>query len=429
MFAFCKNQKDLINHININSDQAIRFIDKMNLNRNKNRAKSRRTGSSLKFHNFIANCATNHPSNGSSTSKETTNETTHCLKEEHGTKQITVSHWRKSNLETSTNLDADNVNIDDSKETAVVDLTQPDSSTSKLDQESKNEKPNLRVNKAKSFSLLSNSNSLISRSDFTLPYQPNSDASKNFLIKNLISNNSHQYFNGKQKHLNLKQSPAKQNTSSSFRLSPSTSSKIKSNSKLTNQLLKIRVNNQLKSRSDRLDNSFNQLNSQINRKSDKNQFNEFNEQNLSALNIQQSINQMNQLNLILNDNLFSKANESILSNLLIKETADDQFGQNSSVMSSQQSNQQSSQQIINKLVDSKETSNGSTTTKQVKPNRRKPTLPRRLIKVDKDSEVEKKEVKQSNELEPLDLTLYSLKKRKLTVGNLEKTESDLETGD
>ncbi|RWS12934.1 hypothetical protein B4U79_01546 [Dinothrombium tinctorium] len=46
---------------------------------------NKKNGNALKFHNFIAN--QNSPS--------TCVAETHCLREEHGTKQITVSHWRK----------------------------------------------------------------------------------------------------------------------------------------------------------------------------------------------------------------------------------------------------------------------------------------------------------------------------------------------
>lgn len=54
---------------------------------------SKKNGNALKFHNFIANqdiFAANLPQ-------------THCLREEHGTKQITVSNWRKE-FPTSSNI-------------------------------------------------------------------------------------------------------------------------------------------------------------------------------------------------------------------------------------------------------------------------------------------------------------------------------------
>lgn len=55
-----------------------------------------RKGGSLKFHNFVAN---NNSPNGSQDTS--TSSAAHCLREEHGTKQITVSHWKKCSDESS----------------------------------------------------------------------------------------------------------------------------------------------------------------------------------------------------------------------------------------------------------------------------------------------------------------------------------------
>lgn len=81
---------------------------------------SRKSGSSLKFHNFVANqdlAATNLPQ-------------THCLREEHGTKQITVSNWRKDYPPSANNNNC-GANSNDSKtfKTEIPKLTQswPDS--------------------------------------------------------------------------------------------------------------------------------------------------------------------------------------------------------------------------------------------------------------------------------------------------------------
>ena len=52
-------------------------------------------GHALKFHNFVANdCHSN--GSGVNTKKSDSHQPTFCLREEHGTKQITVSHWKTS---------------------------------------------------------------------------------------------------------------------------------------------------------------------------------------------------------------------------------------------------------------------------------------------------------------------------------------------
>lgn len=51
--------------------------------------RGRKSGQSLKFHNFVANDCSNRTSHGQDGERST-----HCLREEHGTKQITVSHWK-----------------------------------------------------------------------------------------------------------------------------------------------------------------------------------------------------------------------------------------------------------------------------------------------------------------------------------------------
>lgn len=55
--------------------------------------RGRKTGQALKFHNFVAN---ERPVTSSSSTNCEGKTLTHCLREEHGTKQITVSHWTSS---------------------------------------------------------------------------------------------------------------------------------------------------------------------------------------------------------------------------------------------------------------------------------------------------------------------------------------------
>ena len=58
--------------------------------------RGRKSGQALKFHNFVANERPVGPSCSTSSGKEIGRTLTHCLREEHGTKQITVSHWTSS---------------------------------------------------------------------------------------------------------------------------------------------------------------------------------------------------------------------------------------------------------------------------------------------------------------------------------------------
>ena len=363
------------------------FNFKMNLNKSKNKTKNRRAGaSSLKFHNFVANCASTNASGSNGSTSKALNEQTHCLKEEYGTKQITVSHWRKSlDLASSlTNLSSNvssNCSPNQSSLKSSPNQTKQIAIKNEEDQKTECKSSSSKLNKAKSFSLLSNSNSLISRSDFVLP-QTNSNTSKNFLIKNLITNNSLQYFNGKQKHLNLKQSSSSKSPLLQNRTSPiSFKAKQPSNSQLQ-QLSELKSTNQL-----------NQQLTNLNRFK-ANQTTQFNEANRSSLNLQQSIDQINQLNLILNDNNLLKANESILSNLLIKENELGGTALENARQSTNKQLNQSNNQINNQVNNQVKTT-----------NRRKPTIVRRLIKVEDDL-IDDEQLN----CEPLDL---SLKKRKL----------------
>ena len=489
MLILAKNRRHLIGQATIGGA----LNGRMNLGRNKAKAKNRRAGSGLKFHNFVANCSAVSQPNGLA-SKAVPNETTHCLKEEHGTKQITVSHWRKSansssdsNLGSSINLSpttssqfnpsgnlsgnlstnlSDNLNANSpanspvpssSTQSATLGLTSSLPSKTRSDQPFAEQAKSQKASKAKSFSLLSDSNPLISRSDFTLPHQP-SEANRNF-IKNLITDNgSLQYFNGKQKHLNLKQSSPKSSHPSSSPLSFKNklagrlgSGQFTRSGQLASGQLNQQNSNQLNSGhlTDGLFGSqlnTNQLNTSqlanqltgLNRlgKFNSNQFGggQFNElSGLSSLNLQQSIDQINQLNLILNDNNLLKANESILSNLLIREIGDgrssggrnfefdfvtDQrsFGNgNQNFLATQNSDKQFS-------LGSDQTSNGpnlksdasSSVDKQpVKTSRRKPVFVRRLIKMDDRSE-RTTDGEQTGSEQPLDL---SMKKRKLSANS------------
>lgn len=509
MLVLAKNRRHLIGQVTSGSDRPLigALNGRMNLGRNKAKTKNRRAGSGLKFHNFVANCSAVSHTNGQ-TSRETPNETTHCLKEEHGTKQITVSHWRKSANSSSDSTLGSSINLSPTansqfnlpssspvnspaasrspvspaqagpsglvaNSSAAGGLASP-SRTTRNDQTPFAEptKSN-KASKAKSFSLLSDSNPLISRSDFTLPHQPPSEANRAF-IKNLIAdNNSLQYFNGKQKHLNLKQSSPKGSHSSSSSSSLSFkgskpgcrvgSGQFSRNSQSSgNQLSSYQLNNQL---SNQLSNQLNsnqcnsnQANSsqstghltdglfgssQLNSSQLANQLNRlsklsgggqfggsaFNElSGLSSLNLQQSLDQINQLNLILNDNNLLKANESILSNLLIKEIGDGRssggrtfsdnqrassssFGNGNrnflasnntfSVSGDNQTNRNSNQTSSNSNLNT--SSSGLNSGDKVKTSRRKPVFVRRLIKVDSEE--------RPNCEQPLDL---SLKKRKLS---------------
>lgn len=56
--------------------------------------RGRKAGHALKFHNFYV--ANERLCQSSSSSRRGERTLTHCLREEHGTKQITVSHWTTS---------------------------------------------------------------------------------------------------------------------------------------------------------------------------------------------------------------------------------------------------------------------------------------------------------------------------------------------
>lgn len=286
------------------------------------------------------------------------------------------------------------------------------------------------MSKAKSFSLLSNSNSLISRSDFILPNEPDSDSNKNLLIKNLISsNNSLQYFNGKQKHLNLKQSSSKTlSTTLTNRSSPTSFKNRSTNFKLNNQLktgqlkghhMSLYDKNQLNSHS-QSDQLNNQITKQLNKFYNRLNINQLNEPNLSSLNLKKSIDQINHLNSILNDSNLLRANESILSNLLIKETSDiansslinkncslENLNLEKNIFSDNDKCLNDEIASVNKSIDNKQPTND----KQIKTSRRKPIFVRRLIKIETDQDSSKND-EQSNCEQPLDL---SLKKRKLST--------------
>lgn len=502
MLVLAKNRRDFIGQVRSSSQRVASLIgglsDKMNLGRSKTKAKNRRAGSGLKFHNFVANCSAVGHTNGAA-SQETPNETTHCLKEEHGTKQITVSHWRKStnsssdsNLGSSTNLSPTanaQFNLSASclansstsgspgnpalssgqansspASTLTKGSSSPSRTTTRSDQSPFAEPAKSNKTSKAKFSLLSESNPLISRSDFTLPHQPPSEANRNFLIQNLITdNNSWQYCNGKQKHLNLKQLNAKGSHSSSSptsltfkthkpgnsgRLSGQfgPSGQLNSGQLNSNQLNSGQVNSGQSTGGHLVDGLFgsqlntsqlaNQLSGQLNRlgKFNSGQFNELN--SLSSLNLQQSLDQINQLNLILNDNNLLKANESILSNLL-KEIGDarssggrnlldnrnssfgngnrtvftpDNGGSNQTNRNSNSLNNPSSN-LCNSLNNSLISNQHSADKQAVKISRRKPVFVRRLIKVEAD---DSNEQERTGSEQPLDL---SLKKRKLSANS------------
>lgn len=471
MLVLTKDKRPILDRVT--NVQSIKFVNKMN--KSKNKTKNRRTASALKFHNFVANCSAVNSTNGSTSNEGSTNETTHCLKEEHGTKQITVSHWRKSNnssleqslanLEPNSSSTLQSFNsVQPIQQSSGLQLSEPPLNSSSANQSTKTDQSDQeikanKVSKAKSFSLLSNSNSLISRSDFTLTNQC-TDPNRNFLIKNLIAGNSLQYFNGKQKHLNLKQSSTKANTSLPTRSSP-TSSKAKSSNQLANQLnnkfklnqlrgpqsgsqlgssqLETQLNSQLGNKlNNQLINQLrnqlsrglndNQLIDQLNRRSTRNQFSE---SNLSSLNLRRSIDQ---LNLILNDSNLLKANESILSNLLIKDTSelhqsllelnsnsdrpiDDRRCETTKDDCKFDKNKNDGNDV---KINAKNEVKNDTTRQQTKSNRRKPIFVRRLIKVENDDDATDDD--QSSDEQPLDL---SLKRRKLSDHLNESTTSDL----
>lgn len=62
---------------------------------NTKKSKARRTTPPLKFHNFVAN-SSNDVNGKTIVTTNGVRPTAHCLKEEHGSKQITVSHWHHS---------------------------------------------------------------------------------------------------------------------------------------------------------------------------------------------------------------------------------------------------------------------------------------------------------------------------------------------
>src|SRR5437016_5487792 len=74
-------------------------------------SRNRKVGQALKFHNFVANERRSVASGHEQT-------LTHCLREEHGTKQITVSHWTSSPT-------CQPVNLPSSQEKSLVQESTP----------------------------------------------------------------------------------------------------------------------------------------------------------------------------------------------------------------------------------------------------------------------------------------------------------------
>ena len=68
--------------------------------------RGRKSGQSLKFHNFVANDCSARLGDGQDSERPT-----HCLREEHGTKQITVSHWKSAPEESAPSEEKKNPNL------------------------------------------------------------------------------------------------------------------------------------------------------------------------------------------------------------------------------------------------------------------------------------------------------------------------------